>query len=58
LTTDFLNHIEFPASKQDVIAVAAEGEASQEVLDALQRTEQERFEDRAAVERALGSPGR
>ena len=56
MTTDFLHSIEFPASKQDVIAVASESGVSQEVLEALQRIKQERFDDRLAVERALGAP--
>ena len=51
----FLDDIDFPASKIDVIAVAAEHGVSQEVLEALQRTREERFEDPSQVEAALAS---
>jgi len=50
-----LHGLDYPASKQELIGAAEARGARQEVLEALQVLEQERFADREAVEEALAS---
>jgi hypothetical protein len=50
-----LHGLDYPASKQELISAAEARGARQEVLEALQVLEQERFADREAVEEALAS---
>ena len=50
-----LHGLDYPASKQELIGAAEARGARQEVVEALQVLEQERFADRAAVEEALAS---
>ena len=45
--------VEFPATKEDVIGTAASGDAPQEVVERLQRLEQERYETREDLEAEL-----
>ena len=52
-TAPYLQHLEFPASKLDVIAEAEVQGAPQELIESLQRVSSEGFESRAAVETAL-----
>ena len=49
----FLDDIEFPATKQDVIAAAVERDVPQDAIEALQRAKQEGFENRLQVEALL-----
>lgn len=51
--TRCLGHLDFPASKQDVIATVADSGARQQSIDALQAVEQESFENEMAVLDAL-----
>lgn len=48
-----LSGIDYPASKSDVIATAEENGAPQEILEALQATDQEEFEGPDEVQAAL-----
>ena len=50
-----LHGLDYPASKQELIGAAEARGARQEVIEALQVLEQERFADREAVEEALAS---
>ncbi|MDQ3092223.1 MAG: DUF2795 domain-containing protein [Actinomycetota bacterium] len=50
-----LHGLDYPASKQELISAAEARGARQEVIEALQVLEQERFADREAVEEALAS---
>ncbi len=50
-----LHGLDYPASKQELIGAAEARGARQEVVEALQVLEQERFADREAVEEALAS---
>ena len=50
-----LHGLDYPASKQELISAAEARGARQEVVEALQVLEQERFADREAVEEALAS---
>jgi hypothetical protein len=52
-TAQYLQHLEFPASKLDVIAEAEAHGAPQELIESLQRADSEGFESRAAVQTAL-----
>jgi len=58
MATDFFQTIEYPASKLDVINVAVERGAPQELVEALQRSRRERFENRREVEVALATQPR
>ncbi|MGE5636603.1 MAG: DUF2795 domain-containing protein [Nocardioidaceae bacterium] len=49
-----LSGVDYPASKQDVIAVAERNGAPQEIIDALQAMDGERFDGPSAVQAALG----
>ena len=48
-----LEGVDYPASKQDLIAAAESNGAPQEVIEALQSVEQERFDGSTAVQEAL-----
>jgi hypothetical protein len=48
-----LQGLDYPLSKQDLIAEAEAREASQHFLDSLQAVDQERFPDHRAVAAAL-----
>lgn len=50
-----LHGLDYPVSKQELISAAEARGARQEVIEALQVLEQERFADREAVEEALAS---
>ena len=50
-----LHGLDYPASKQELISAAEARGARQEVIEALQVLEQERFADREAVEEALAA---
>ena len=56
--SNFLSHLDavnFPASKQDLVAEAEADGAPQELIEALQALGSERFPDRGAVEQALSA---
>ena len=48
-----LEGLDYPISKQDLIAEAEAGAASQHFLNSLQAVDQEQFSDHAAVSAAL-----
>ena len=48
-----LEGVDYPASKQDLIAAAESNGAPQEVIEALQSVEKERFDGPTAVQEAL-----
>jgi len=48
-----LEGLDYPVSKQDLIAEAQAREGSQNFIDSLQAVDQERFPDHAAVAAAL-----
>ena len=52
----YLQRLELPASKLDVIAEVEAHGGPQELIESLQRLSGERFENRAAIEAALESP--
>ena len=48
-----LEGVDYPASKQDLVAAAESNGAPQEVIEALQSVEKERFDGPTAVQEAL-----
>ena len=48
-----LEGVDYPASKQDLIATAESNGAPQEVIEALQRVDKEQFDGPTAVQEAL-----
>jgi Protein of unknown function (DUF2795) len=49
----WMGSVEFPATKEDLIDAAASADAPQEVVERLQRLEQERYDTRDEVEAEL-----
>ena len=48
-----LEGVDYPASKQDLVAAAESNGAPQKVIEALQSVEKERFDGPTAVQEAL-----
>jgi Protein of unknown function (DUF2795) len=48
-----LRAVQYPASKQDLIAAAEADGGNEQVIQTLQLLETERFDDQAAVEQAI-----
>lgn len=48
-----LEGVDYPASKQDLVAAAESDGAPQEVIEALQSVDKERFDGPTAVQEAL-----
>jgi hypothetical protein len=49
----YLEGVDFPATKQELIEAADQAEAPQEVIEALQAADGEQFAELAAIEEAL-----
>ncbi len=52
----YLKGVSYPVSKQDLIQVAEENGAPQEMIEALQAHDDERFDDPSAVQGAFSGP--
>jgi hypothetical protein len=52
---EFLAGVEFPASKLELIDTAADAGAPQELVERLQRLDQEQYESRDELEAELGA---
>ena len=50
---DWLDDVEFPATKEDVIAAADDANAPQETIERLQQLSQEQYESREQLEAEL-----
>ena len=50
----YLGGVDYPASKADIVATAEENDAPQEIIEALQGIDEERFEGPDEVMDALG----
>lgn len=52
--SQYLEDLEFPASKSDVIRIAQERKASMEVLETLNKMPGEKYSSMASIWRAIG----
>jgi uncharacterized protein DUF2795 len=55
-TSGWIESVEFPATKLELIDIASDADVRQEVVERLQRLERERYESREELERELGQP--
>src|SRR4051812_22953808 len=50
---DAISNVDYPATKQDMVAAAVDAEVSQATIEELQALSREQYEDAAAIEREL-----
>ena len=50
---DWLDHVEFPATKEELIGAADDADAPQEMIERLQALEHEQYESRAELDAEL-----